>query len=154
METVDSLASELGLGALLARVDASCGRHVLLEHAQQGEFHHDFILRVPSPPASIPGEFLVVATNCNGGVKEVLCFDAEPAVPALWHHRCPDNPEFSGDLPPIRAVARTPHWFDPCRLLTPEARSELRPEARERQPGGGWRPKRCGTPGEGSRGAG
>jgi hypothetical protein len=145
METVQSLATHLGLGAFLATVDRSCGRHQLLEHAQQGEFHHDLVLALPTPPATLPGAVLVVATNCNGGVKEVLCFAERPSVQALWHHRCPDNPEFSGALPPILACARTHHWFDPCALLAPDARSELRPDARERQPGGGWRAKSCGA---------
>ena len=148
METVASLATQLGLGALLERIDDSCGRHRMLEHWEQGEFHHDLILRVPTPPPSIPGSVLVVATNCNGGVKEILCFDEPPAVSALWHHRCPENSEFSGELPPIKAEARTIHWFDPCALLTGDARSELKPEARERQVGGGWRPKRCAAPSE------
>jgi len=39
--------------------------------------------------------------------------------------------------------ARTPHWFNPCELLLPTARSELRPEFREREVGGGWRMKSC-----------
>ncbi|MCB9788905.1 MAG: hypothetical protein H6744_19690 [Deltaproteobacteria bacterium] len=56
----------------------------------------------------------------------------------MWHARCPDNPEFEGELPPVLAVARTAHWFDPCALLAEDARSELRPEARRRQRGGGW----------------
>jgi hypothetical protein len=30
------------------------------------------------------------------------------------------------------------HWFDPCELLSHDARSELRPEFRRRQEGGGW----------------
>jgi hypothetical protein len=145
METVQSLTSHLGLGAFLARVDRVCGHHRLLEHAQQGEFHHDLVLELPEPPTTIPGRVLVVATNCNGGVKEVLCFADRPSIQALWHHRCPENPEFQGVLPTILASARTAHWFDPCALLAPDARSELRPEARERQPGGGWRVKSCGV---------
>jgi hypothetical protein len=138
MDTVATLANHLGLGALLERVDRVCGRHRMLEHWQQGEFHHDLVIEVPEPPPSIPGSVLVVATNCNGGVKEILCFEEPPAVAALWHYRCPENPEFGGELPPIKAQARTIHWFDPCVLLTDDARSELRPEARERQLGGGW----------------
>jgi len=141
--TVDALAEHLGLGSLLRVVDGACGRHEMLAHWQQGEFHHDLVLTVPAPPPTLPGPVLVVATNCNGGVKEVLCFAEPPSEQALWHHRCPDNPEFVGQIPPILASARTVHWFDPCTLLTDDARSELRPEARERQPGGGWRPKAC-----------
>jgi hypothetical protein len=127
METVHSLASTLSLGALLARVDRACGRHQLLEHATQGEFHHDLVLGLPAPPASIPGSVLVVATNCNGGVKEVLCFAQRPSLSALWHHRCPENVEFSGTLPPILASSTTLHWFDPCAPLTEQARSGTHP---------------------------
>ncbi len=145
MESVHSLATHLGLGSFLQRVDATCGCHAMVAHWQQGEFHHDLVLSVPAPPPTIPGPVLVVATNCNGGVKEVLCFAEVPLVGALWHHRCPESPEFAGVLPPILARAQTVHWFDPCRLLTPDARSELRPDARERQPGGGWQPKGCGA---------
>jgi hypothetical protein len=94
------------------------------------------------PRQELPGPVLVVSTNCNGGVKEVLCFGAAPARGALWHHRCPENPEFIGDLPPILAQAQTVHWFDPCELLVADARSEYKPEHRERQEGGGWRLKR------------
>ena len=50
----------------------------------------------------------------------------------------------------ITVAAGTPvgtpsHWFDPCALLTNDARSEYRPEFRERQPGGGWQLKGCGV---------
>ena len=41
---------------------------------------------------------LVVATNCNGGVKEVLCFRDAPDRWALWHHRCPNVADFAGEL--------------------------------------------------------
>lgn len=143
MESIESLATHLSLGDFLATLDRVCGHHRLLDHATQGEFHHDLVLELPAPPPSFPGRVLVVATNCNGGVKEVLCFGEPPTVEALWHHRCPENPEFKGTLPPILASVRTPHWFDPRTLLTPDADSELRADARERQPGGGWRPKRC-----------
>jgi hypothetical protein len=37
---------------------------------------------------------------------------------------------------------RTEHWFDPCALLGPDARSEYREEFRERQCGGGWTPRK------------
>ena len=87
---------------------------------------------------SLPGPVLVVATNCNGGVKEVLCFRSVPERGALWHHRCPDNAEFAGELPPLLDSVRTVHWFDPCELLRPDARSEYREEFRARAPGGGW----------------
>jgi hypothetical protein len=142
---IDELAQNLGLGSLLQDLRRSCGGYEVVDHWQQGEFHHDLILRVERSAPALPGSILVVATNCNGGVKEVLCFGETPARGALWHDRCPDNPEFAGSLPPLLGSARTIHWFDPCELLTPEARSEYRPEFRERQSGGGWQAKGCGV---------
>jgi len=138
---VSKLADKLVLGSLLDEVRRTCGGFDLLAHWLQGEFHHDVLLEVDS--TELPGPFLVVATNCNGGVKEVLCFDELPKRGALWKFRCPDNPDFEGALPPILAEARTTHWFDPCELLLPDARSELRDEFKERQAGGGWVAK-CG----------
>lgn len=135
---VAELAHELLLGALLERVRQVWGGYELLSHHQQGEFHHDLVLRVSGAKPRLPGEYLVVSTNCNGGVKEVLCFDAPVDASALWHFRCPHNPEFSGTLPPLLAEARTEHWFEPCDLLRSDARSELKPEYRARQLGGGW----------------
>jgi hypothetical protein len=140
-EIVVDLASAMLLGALLDRARERWGAFELLEHGQQGEFHHDVMIGLDAT-ADLPGGVVVVATNCNGGVKEVLWFDERPKLGALWHDRCPDNPEFSGALPEIVALARTSHWFDPCELLGPEARSELRAEFRVRQCGGGWLPKR------------
>jgi hypothetical protein len=145
MTTIDTLARQLGLGALLAELQQSFGQVKHIDHWTQGEFHHDIVLGVPNASPSLPGSILVVATNCNGGVKEILCFDALPERGALWHSRCPENPEFSGKVPTVLAWARTTHWFDPCNLLLPDARSELRPEFRERQQGGGWTAKRCDT---------
>jgi hypothetical protein len=109
----------------------------LLEHWTQGEFHHDVVLRVRER-GELPAGVLVIATNCNGGVKEVMAFDEVPDRWALWHHRCPGNAEFEGELPEIRARVVTEHWFDPCELLVDDARSELRAEFRVRQRGGGW----------------
>lgn len=126
------------LGALLEQVGHECGGYDLLLHHQQGEFHHDLFVRIPDAAPRLPGEYLVISTNCNGGVKEVLCF-GEPTEPsALWHWRCPENPEFHGVLPPLLGTARTEHYFDPCELLANNARSELKPEHRARQLGGGW----------------
>jgi hypothetical protein len=137
---VEELARNLGLGPLLEDVRRRLGGYEILDHWQQGEFHHDLLLKV-DPKGQLPGPVLVVATNCNGGVKEVLCFGDAPARGALWHHRCPDNPEFHGELTPVLERAQTVHWFNPCELLRPDARSEYRTEHRERQEGGGWRPK-------------
>ncbi|MDC0685063.1 hypothetical protein [Sorangium atrum] len=143
--SVQSLADAMDLGSLLQEIRDRHGEFDLLAHWKQGEFHHDVVLRVHRF-APLPAPVLVVSTNCNGGVKEVLCLGDVPERYALWHHRCPGVPEFSGDLPPIAAQARTSHYFDPCELLATDARSELRPEFRERDVGGGWRP-RCGQPG-------
>ena len=135
---VAELASLLVLGALLEQVRKRWGGYRLVDHWKQGEFHHDTVLRVPTADGELPGTILVVATNCNGGIKEVLCFSEVPEPRALWHARCPDNDEFAGTLPRLLAAARTTHWFEPCELLLPDARSEYREEFRERQCGGGW----------------
>ncbi|HKU41891.1 MAG TPA: hypothetical protein VJR89_27225 [Polyangiales bacterium] len=139
---VRHLADQLTLGGLLEELRRLAGKYELIDHWQQGEFHHDTVLRVNAERADVPGPILVVATNCNGGVKEVLCFDAVPNRLALWRARCPDNPEFAAGehLEPL-ASSRTLHWFDPCDLLKPDARSEYREEFRERQHGGGWQMK-------------
>ena len=140
--TVRELAEKLTLGSLLEEVRRICGSYELLDHWQQGEFHHDTLIRVEHEKAGLPGPILVVATNCNGGVKEVLCFGERPDRSALWHQRCPANTEFSGELPALLDASKTVHWFDPCNLLTDQARSEIRAEFRERQVGGGWVMKR------------
>ncbi len=137
---VQQLADAMVLSSLLQSLRERCGAYDLVDHWQQGEFHHDIVLRV-APCDALPGSVLVVATNCNGGVKEVLCFDQNPQRDALWSFRCPDNDEFFGRLPAVLARATTRHWFDPCELLVPNARSELREEFRERQRGGGWQRK-------------
>lgn len=129
---LQKLADTLVLGALLDELRVRYGHFDLLDHWTQGEFHHDVVIRIPS------GAILIVATNCNGGVKEVLAFDGVPDRWALWHWRCPQVADFSGDLPSMLGHAVTLHWFDPCDLLGLQARSELREEFRERQRGGGW----------------
>jgi hypothetical protein len=136
---VDSLAGTLVLGSLLDELTQRYGGFDVLSHWTQGEFHHDLVVRLPDTArAELSGVVLVIATNCNGGIKELFLFDDAPARGALWHHRCPDVAEFSGALPRILAHAKTHHWFDPRELLGPDARSELRPECRRRQSGGGW----------------
>lgn len=134
---LERLAAHLALGSLLDVLVEEHGGYELVAHWKQGEFHHDVVLRV-AQASQLPGDVVVVATNCNGGVKEVLCFDRIPDRYALWHARCPNNPEFHGELSPILAEIRTLHWFDPCALLDQHARSELRPEFRRRQRGGGF----------------
>jgi hypothetical protein len=140
--SVAHLARCLVLGALLDELTRQFGGYELVAHWTQGEFHHDLVLRLPCDASSaLPGAVLVVATNCNGGIKEVLCFETVPDRAALWHHRCPAVAEFTGDLAPILARAVTEHWFDPCELLAADARTELRAEHRQRQLGGGWEPR-------------
>jgi hypothetical protein len=139
MTPVQELARHLVLGALLDDLSKRYGGYELMAHWTQGEFHHDVVVQLPQTAAvELPGRVLVIATNCNGGVKEVLCFSELPHRLALWHQRCPTVPDFSGELPPILERVTTEHWFDPCELLTVDARSELRPEFRKRQTGGGW----------------
>jgi hypothetical protein len=138
MHEAADLASALVLGHLLERLDVQ-GGYELVAHWKQGEFHHDVVVRLHDR-GTLPGDVLVVATNCNGGIKEVLVFDRVPDRYALWHARCPENPEFGGELPAPLATARTVHWFDPCELLRDDARSELKPEHRRRQRGGGFEP--------------
>jgi hypothetical protein len=134
---VDSLAATLVLGALFDELRSRHGAFEVLEHWTQGEFHHDLVIEIAD-------QVLVVATNCNGGIKEVLLFDARPTRESLWSMRCPENPEFSSP-PPARPLSRstTLHWFDPCELLRDDARSELLADHRERQPGGGWVARGC-----------
>jgi hypothetical protein len=136
---VTELTAHLALGSLLDHLVSRHGGYDLVAHWKQGEFHHDVVVRVQEQGA-LPGDVLVVATNCNGGVKELLCFDVVPDRYALWHARCPDNPEFNGELGRVLAEARTHHWFDPCELLVSGARSEMKPECRRRQRGGGYEP--------------
>jgi hypothetical protein len=142
---LEAFAKHLTLGSLLEELRARLGGYEVVTHWQQGEFHHDTVLRVDTARTGLPGAILVVATNCNGGIKELLCFAVLPTRSALWNRRCPDNPEFSGVLPELLGHTKTVHWFDPCELLLEGARSEYREEFRERQSGGGWRIKTCGV---------
>jgi hypothetical protein len=142
---VESLASTMSLSSLLDELRVRAGSFDLVDHWKQGEFHHDVVVRVRF--AAGEQRVLVVATNCNGGVKEVIAFADVPDRWALWHWRCPHVADFSGELSPILARATTLHWFDPCALLADDARSELREEFRVRQKGGGWEaaPDACGV---------
>lgn len=135
---LQELADTMALGSLLEYIQKHVGSYEILSHWKQGEFHHDLLLRVNTTNHSLAGPILVVATNCNGGVKEVLCFAEVPDRQALWHWRCPHNSDFSGPILPILDRAITHHWFDPCELLTQNARSEMKAEFRQRQQGGGW----------------
>lgn len=137
---LEDLASCMLLGPLLGRLKELLGTYEWLAHWRQGEFHHDIVVRAGEGDTALSGKVLVISTNCNGGVKEVLCFAEVPERWALWRERCPENEDFSGEVPEILGRARTAHWFDPCELLKSDARSELRPEHRRRQRGGGWIP--------------
>ena len=132
-----SLANTLVLGSLLDALESQHGGFDLLAHWTQGEFHHDLVVRV-NERWDLPGAILVIATNCNGGVKEVICTDVMPTRGGLWKMRCPDNAEFEGDIPKVLERATTIHWFEPRELLASDARSEIKEELRERQSGGGW----------------
>lgn len=135
---VERLAKCFDLGSLLE----SLGEYELVAHWTQGEFHHDVVVRARVKDRERV-RVLVIATNCNGGVKEVLAFRDVPDRRALWHHRCPDVKEFGEGSIEILERAITPHYFDPCELLGDDARSELKAEWRERDEGGGWK---CRTP--------
>jgi len=87
------LAQSLLLGPLLGQL-AESGGYELLEHWLQGEFHHDLLLRLPEPEG-----YLVVATNCNGGLKELLRFDREVERWALWHWRARTTPSSKASCP-------------------------------------------------------
>ena len=133
---LQQLADTLSLKGVLDGLKPFGWSHV--DHWAQGEFHHDVVVRVSTLPVELPGPVLVISTNCNGGVKEILCLAEVPDRWGLWHQRCPDNPEFAGPAPSILGTARTLHWFDPCDLLGPGTRSEFRAEFRRRQRGGGY----------------
>jgi hypothetical protein len=144
--TAEAIASTMALGAAMDLLREQTAGFDLIDHWQQGEFHHDVVLRLSAETPTAKGLVVVIATNCNGGIKEVLCFDSVPERYALWHWRCPNVQDFAGDLPPLVDHATTMHHFDPCELLRPDARSELRPEFREGEVGGGFRLKgACGT---------
>jgi hypothetical protein len=116
---VEQMCSSRLLGPFLAELRERYGRYQLIDRWTQGEYHHDIVIGVPADARAdkIP-QFVVVAINCNGGIKEVMGFDKVPQRDALWHYRCPENPEFRGELPPMRLQLRTEHWFDPRELLT------------------------------------
>ncbi len=64
---LEELAQTLLLGSLLDELERRAMAYEWVTHWQQGEFHHDIILRVLDPPPELPGAVLVVSTNCNGG---------------------------------------------------------------------------------------
>jgi hypothetical protein len=134
MSYLDMLSESLVLGDLLTQLVKRYGTFELVAHWMQGEFHHDVVLRMPENTGD--PRILVVSTNCNAGVKELLAFDDVPSREALWQFRLGER---NGASIGLRDCARTLHWFDPGELLGENARSELKPEYRSRQSGGGWK---------------
>ena len=102
------LAGVLVLGDLLDRLAQRAGSYELVAHWQEGEYHHDLVLRVA-------GDLLLVSTNCNGGIKELLAFAPGAPVPtreAIWAYRRHGVP-----LAGLAGASRTLHWCDPDELL-------------------------------------
>ena len=144
MSYLHTLGESLVLGDLLDKLVKRFGAFELVTHWTQGEFHHDVVLRLGEDRDAEP-PILIVSTNCNGGVKELLAFDVLPSREALWNYRLGDASAASIGL---RESVQTLHWFDPRELLGENARSELKPEYRRRQSGGGWKlrdDRACGT---------
>src|SRR5215217_1225504 len=117
---MQQLSNQLILSALLDELRVRYSGYEIVAHWRQGEFHHDLILHLPTD-AALPGRFLVIATNCNGGIKELLWLADMPTRGGLWKLRCPANPEFEGSTPNVLAHSMTVHWFDPGELLSPTA---------------------------------
>ncbi len=136
---LDGLADTLVLGTFIEKLTERYGGFELVDHWQQGEFHHDLVIRVPAHATDLPGRVLIVSTNCNGGIKEVLALDEVPERRDLWRYRCPRPGEPPTALR-VLGSSRTVHYFDPSELLSETARREYRPEFRRRQEGGGWQP--------------
>jgi len=65
------VADALSLHEALAVLETHAPDHRLLEVWRDGEYHYDLVFAVSD-------FFLVVAANCNGGVKEALLLDARP----------------------------------------------------------------------------
>ncbi len=138
----ETLAQHLSLGSLLDAL-STVKQYRILTHWPQGEFHHDLVIHIPDFAPELTAPVLVISSDCNGGVKELICMSAVPPRWSLWHHRCPTHPDFpisadQAQLPLTHGWIRTSLWQDPCALLTWDAPSELKPEARRRQIGGGW----------------
>lgn len=106
------------LKATLKAITEHCGHEpALVAHWQQGDLHHDLVLHVHPPHPGLAGNILVVSIDDRGRVKEILSLAKMPMRQALWHARCPDDPDYDGDLPPILDEIRTLHWVNPARIL-------------------------------------
>jgi len=119
MSALERLAQTMTLGNLLDALRDQYGSFEIVNHWQQGEFHHDLVFRLPCPVRDMPGEILVVSSNCNGGIKELLCFAQAPTHESLWQERCFENAQSHSTA--VLARARTVHWFDPCELMISSA---------------------------------
>jgi hypothetical protein len=139
-DILEGLVENLNFDAFLRTLETTIGPYEMVTHWQQGEFHHDFVLRVREHGDKLPSPWLVAVTNCNGGIKEILCVREQPERWGLWKMRVPEEPEFEGPPPELLASIRTVHWYDPRDFLRIDARSELKEEHRKRQRGGGWVP--------------
>lgn len=115
---VESLAAQLVLGDVLHELRRRHSQWELVAHWEQGEHHHDLVIRLPNDAGAEHPAVLVIATNSNGGVKEVYAFDEVPERTALWHYRCPEIVQYVEPLPALLAAARTNHWLDPRALLS------------------------------------
>jgi hypothetical protein len=115
---IDGLARCVVLRTLLDALTRRYGGYEIVAHWTQGEAHHDVVVMLPLTAArDLPGRVLVVATTGNAIIKEVLAFAVVPTRDALWHLRCPEMMETTGEIAPILAQAKTEHWVDPCDLL-------------------------------------
>lgn len=121
---INSLAQELLLGHLLQRLQDEFSDFELIAHWTKGEYHHDIVVRL-GDHRDLPGPVLVVSTNCNGGVKEVLCFSDPPSQEELWDLR--DENLETDELPVVLAAARTIHWVDPISLIRRPTMVDMRP---------------------------
>ena len=82
--TLQMIANELSLDRVMPTLKRLFGKFDLFAHWSQGEFHHDLVFVLPKEQDVFDGNVLVVSTNCNGGVKDVLNFDSVPDRYALW----------------------------------------------------------------------
>lgn len=127
---LQTLVRRPSLKATLKAITAHCDGHqpCLIAHWQQGDLHHDLVFHLQRPHHGLTGDVLVVSTDNHGMVKEVISLAKMPKRQALWHARCPADPHFDGDLPPVLEEVKTNHWVRPERILnaTPIPRSPTR----------------------------
>ncbi|MCP4498745.1 MAG: hypothetical protein GY822_02115 [Deltaproteobacteria bacterium] len=128
-------------GLALDQLLKTCGTYELLEQWKQGGFYHDVVIRAYFPIGQLAlSSLVIISTNCNGGVKEVLAFADLPDRYALWNARCPENDDFEGDLPHLENPDLA--LFRPMPTITADTRSEIKLEFRVRMRGGGWQMKK------------